>query len=533
MLFNSYEFIFVFLPLALLGFFKLAKYWGRQAAIAWLVLASLAFYGWWNPAYLVLIVSSALFNYAIGTTLSRQSPSARQGSGRRLILTLGIAANLGLLIYFKYAAFLVSTFYFFAAEGGAGNVPDILLPLAISFFTFQQIAYLTDAYYGMTREYGILYYFLFVTFFPQLIAGPIVHHKDLLPQFIRGNICKLSSRNYSIGTTIFAIGLFKKVILADAAAPYANDVFLQAHLGDGPTLLAAWAGALAYTFQLYFDFSGYSDMAIGLARMFGVRLPVNFRSPYKSSSIIEFWRRWHITLSRFLKDYLYIPLGGNRKGKVRRYINLFLTMLLGGLWHGAGWTFVAWGALHGVYLAINHGWLSLRKAFGLASEPKSWLMRGSATALTFFAVVVGWVFFRAPDFDAAIRMLSGMMGANGVALPAAIGDQLGSAKTFLASQGVMFTMGGGWEFIEMNATVFSLAIVAFLFPNTQEIMRFFRPVFMDDVKGRGIPTRAVDPRLQTSIVWRPTPVWGFAIGCVLVADILALTRISEFLYFRF
>jgi alginate O-acetyltransferase complex protein AlgI len=333
MLFNSYTFIFIFLPITLLVFFSIGGKGHHRIAIAWLVAASLFFYGWWNPAYLSLILGSILFNYAVGVALSNlQAQSSASHLTKKIILSFGILVNLFLLAYFKYANFFVDNLN--SLSGSNFHLQTIILPLAISFFTFQQITYLVDAYKGETREYNFLHYCLFVTFFPQLIAGPIVHHREMLPQFVKNTIYKFNHQHLAIGLTIFFIGLFKKVVLADGVAVYATPVFEAAEQGVMLTFFEAWAGALAYTFQLYFDFSGYSDMAIGIARMFGIRLPLNFNSPYKSVNIIEFWRRWHITLSRFLRDYLYIPLGGNRKGKFRRYINLMITMLLGGLWHG-------------------------------------------------------------------------------------------------------------------------------------------------------------------------------------------------------
>jgi D-alanyl-lipoteichoic acid acyltransferase DltB (MBOAT superfamily) len=300
MLFNSYEFLFLFLPITLLGFHLIGKQGHHRVAIAWLVGASLFFYGWWNPAYLNLMLFSILFNYSIGISLS--STLGRKLSSKT-ILTIGVATNLAVLGYYKYANFFVDNLN--ALSDSNLILHKVILPLAISFFTFQQIAYLVDAYRGKAREYSFLHYCLFVTFFPQLIAGPIVHHKDMLPQFAKDAVYKLRSKNLAIGITIFTLGLFKKVVLADGVSVYATPVFNAAEAGMILTFFEAWTGALAYTFQLYFDFSGYSDMAIGIARMFGIRLPLNFNSPYKATSIIDFWRRWHITLSRFLRDYLY------------------------------------------------------------------------------------------------------------------------------------------------------------------------------------------------------------------------------------
>ena len=347
MLFNSYFFICIFLPITLIGFFFLGQRGHHRIAIGWLVGASLFFYGWWNPAYLVLILGSVFFNFSIGVLLGNQEAVL----SKKGLLVVGIGANLAALGYFKYANFFVNNFN--VVIGSSFHLDTIILPLAISFFTFQQISYLADAYKGEIREYNFLHYSLFVTFFPQLIAGPIVHHKEMLPQFLQDGVYRPEYKNVAIGITIFAIGLFKKVCLADGIAQYATPVFQAADAGVLVSFFEAWGGALAYTFQLYFDFSGYSDMAMGLAWMFGIQLPLNFNSPYKANNIIEFWGRWHMTLSRFFRDYLYIPLGGNKRGKIRQLWNLMITMLLAGLWHGAGWTFVLWGALHGIYLVVE------------------------------------------------------------------------------------------------------------------------------------------------------------------------------------
>ena len=342
MLFNSYGFLFLFLPVTLIVFFALGqRQRSKKLAMAWLVVTSLFFYAWWNPAYLGIMLGSIIFNYTVGFVLSAEdSPLAK-----KLVLTYGIVVNLGLLGYYKYANFFVDSLN--AVFGDVIFLETILLPLAISFFTFQQIAYLIDTYRGETRELNFLHYCLFVTFFPQLIAGPIVHHKEMLPQFDRDSLYSINIRRHAVGYSIFTLGLFKKVVLADGIAAYATPAFFAADSGIELTLFEAWTGALAYTLQLYFDFSGYSDMAIGLARMFGIRLPLNFNSPYKATNIVDFWRRWHMTLSRFMRDYIYIPLGGNRQGIIGgRNANLMTTMLLGGLWHGAGWNFLFWGGLH-------------------------------------------------------------------------------------------------------------------------------------------------------------------------------------------
>lgn len=402
MIFSSLEYLLVFLPVVLLGYLWLNRH--TRAALGWLVVCSLFFYGWWEPVYLLLLLGSIVFNYVVAGQLGREVPN----SGRWLLF--GVSLNLLAIGWFKYAGFIALNL-----DMLFGLQPDwqgIVLPLAISFFTFQQVAFLVDCHRGITRDYHPLDYTLFVCFFPQLIAGPIVHHKDVIPQFeaLRGADYRI--RDLQIGVTVILLGLFKKVVIADGLAEIATPIFGQAEAGADLSAPQAWLGAIAYTFQLYFDFSGYSDMAIGAARMFGIRLPENFNSPYKSRSIIDFWRRWHMTLSRFLMEYLYIPLGGNRKGPRRRVINLLLTMLLGGLWHGAGWTFVFWGGLHGLYLVINHSWVSFggRLRATLTSQlwygPLMWL-------LCFVAVVVAWVFFRAESFTGAANMLAAMGGAQG------------------------------------------------------------------------------------------------------------------------
>src|SRR5271169_3782490 len=345
MLFNSYPFIFLFLPIVLLGYFASARF-GNLVPVIWLALASLAFYSVSNWQFVLLLLASVAFNYLIGFLLiSRRLRAA----ARLAVLAAGVTGDLLVLGIFKYAGFFVANLN---AIFSTGLTVNILLPVGISFYTFTQIAFLVDAYWGKVAHYALPHYALFVTYFPHLIAGPILHHKDMIPQFESDDSKRPNPHLILCGLIIFGIGLFKKTVLADGIQPLTALAFNQA----APSFDQAWIGALAYTFQLYFDFSGYSDMAIGISLMFGIFLPLNFNSPYKASSIIDFWRRWHMTLSQFLRDYLYIPLGGNRHGSVLRHANLMITMLLGGLWHGAAWTFVAWGALHGVYLCVNHAW---------------------------------------------------------------------------------------------------------------------------------------------------------------------------------
>lgn len=528
MLFNSYEFLLLFLPVTLFVFFRLENS-RRERGVVFLVAASLFFYGYWEARYLILIAASMLGNFAVGRTLSAAREQSRPLAGRCWLIG-GVCGNLALLGYFKYSGFLAGILNQIA--GTALHPGAIVLPLAISFFTFQQIAYLVDAHRGITSEYRFSHYALFVTFFPQLIAGPIVHHKDVLPQFGSSQSLRAHLPNISIGLSIFFIGLFKKAVIADGVAGYGTPVFDAAAGGESLDFMTAWGGALAYTFQLYFDFSGYSDMAIGAARMFGIRLPVNFHSPYKAVNISEFWRRWHITLSTFLRDYLYIPLGGNRRGKLLRYRNLLLTMVLGGLWHGAGWTFVAWGALHGLYLCVHHAWARMWRNRIPRRLLSPALSKALAWFATFLAVVVAWVFFRAKDFAAARAMLEGMAGLNGVAIPNAIAVRLGGAFDVLAGWGITAYIGGGSQFLHTWLCIALLLPVALILPNTQQLLERYAPAIRipdppSDAEIR--PLEAFCARLR----WSPTVRWAAALGILAAMGILALTRISEFLYFQF
>ena len=437
MLFNSYIFVFLFLPVVWVGFQLIGARGHHRVAISWLVAASLFFYAWWNPAYLGLIIGSMLFNYALGTQLS--SKALKQGN-RRAVLWLGVIANLGLLGYYKYANFFIDNLNLLF--GSSWDIGQILLPLAISFFTFQQIAYLVDAYRGETREYNFLQYCLFVTFFPQLIAGPIVHHKEMMPQFQQDASYRYDPKKVAQGLTLFMLGLFKKVVVADKLSLYVHQVFNAADNGVALSPVEAWYGALCYTFQLYFDFSGYADMAIGIALLFGITLPLNFNSPYKATSIIDFWRRWHMTLSRFLRDYVYIPLGGNRHGEFRRINNLLATMLLGGLWHGAGWTFVVWGGLHGLFLVINHQWQLLIRHLSMPALP--WRLGAMVGwTLTFAAVVFAWVAFRAESLDSAVLIWQSMLGMTPISDGHTLFYNELFVRTFSVTKWVVFLSGRG------------------------------------------------------------------------------------------
>ena len=527
MLFNSHVFIFLFLPLVVGGFFAVARRAGPAAARAWVIGASILFYAWWtfDPAmlatawrtggagaalrelgwqlrYVALLGALSGFTFLTGRRLAARSS--------RALLTAGVSVLLLALGWFKYAGFVGGEII--RLGGPDLGLAGIVLPLAISFFTFQKIAYLVDSHKGLTTGVTFGEFLLFVTFFPQLIAGPIVHWREVMPQWRLPEVLRPHAENFAVGITIFLIGLFKKAVLADGIALHATRSFDAAAAGATPDLLAAWSAALAYTFQLYFDFSGYTDMAIGAARLFGIILPLNFNSPYKATSIIDFWRRWHMTLSRFLRDYLYVALGGNRKGTARRYANLFITMLLGGIWHGAGWQFLLWGGLHGAYLGINHGWRAVAPAWLRAAR---W-WRPLAWGLTFMAVVVAWVPFRAVDLDAAGRILAGMAGLNGVAVPAAMARALPQ----LEALGLTAMPGGGRQFVEAWLWIAALLAVALACPNSQQIMGRMRPA-LDHDGGTG------------RLVWAPSRRWAAASAVLAALGVLSLARVSEFLYFQF
>ncbi|HEY5310273.1 MAG TPA: MBOAT family O-acyltransferase, partial [Casimicrobiaceae bacterium] len=385
-----------------------------------------------------------------------------------------------------------------------------------------QIAFLVDAHRGLAREYNILHYALFVTWFPHLIAGPILHHREMMPQFQLRATYRLDWENIAVGLTMFVIGLFKKTVIADDLAGFVTPAFNAAATGTSLTLLEAWGAALAYTFQIYFDFSGYTDMALGASRMFGIVLPLNFRSPYKATSVIDFWRRWHITLSRFLRDYVYIPLGGNRRSSVRRYVNLLATMLIGGLWHGAAWTFVIWGALHGAYLMVNHGWRWLHHRFAVAALPGGGVL---ATLVTFLAVVVAWVFFRAPDAGTAFGIIAGMAGQHGVVLPLQWQPAAGATVAWFVDHGVAFGQLAYFNRITQLNWLCFLLVFCQVAPNTQQLLAAYRPALLTPGYGELADAGA--------LAWRPNLAWLLALTAMGVLGILSIHRYSEFIYFRF
>lgn len=506
MIFNSFEFLFLFLPAVLVAYYLARRHIGHWTALSLLAGASFFFYAWWDVSrapwheltgwngeslirslwfirHVLLLLISVITNHVVARLMRRW--------GNQPLLAFGIIFNLSLLGFFKYADFLASNIN---ALTGL-DIPELGLglPLAISFFSFQQISYLVDVARRKTEPGHFFAHALFVSFFPHIVAGPLIQHHQIASQFNDTTRKDDLWDNLGVGLSIFAIGLAKKVLIAESIEPYASSLFALAERGDTPGLAAAWVGATAYALQIFFDFSGYSDMALGLARCLGFRLPVNFNGPYKSASIVEFWRRWHITLSHFLRDHLYIPLGGNRHGETRRSINLMATMLLGGLWHGAAWTFVIWGGLHGLGLTVNHYW----NKWG----PKGWFQghwRIAAIGLTFAFTTIAWVFFRAESFDGAGRILAGMFGFSGLGLEAVSTEALAW---------VIFGLGLIWSL-----------------PDTPE-------VFSDVIDEQTLKDAQIKPKPGWR--WRFTRLAALAAAALLFLSILNAWKTSEFIYYTF
>lgn len=491
MLFNSYEFIFLFLPITFGVYFWLNKKRLTQASKGWMVFASLFFYSYWNPIYLPLILGSILFNFTIGSTISRiENTVIKKRVSRKTLLTFAIISNILLLGYFKYMDFFITNANILL--NAHLDLIYIILPLGISFFTFTQIAYLIDAYRNEIKEMDYLNYTLFVTFFPHLLAGPILHHKEMMPQFDSIKNKVINYKNIATGLFIFSIGLFKKVVIADTFAVWATNGF---DISTTLNLFEAWATSLSYTFQLYFDFSGYTDMALGIALLFNIRLPINFNSPYKALDIQDFWRRWHITLSRFLRDYIYIPLGGNRTSNLRIYVNLFTVFLIGGLWHGASWMFIIWGALHGFAIVLHRLW----KQLGLTmNQYLAWF-------ITFNFINITWIFFRAKEWSGAIKVLQSMFSLNNVVLPEYLSVKLG----FLTQYGFKFSDFASNITFDTGTEVIIWLIFGFV------LVIFFKN------------------SLEKSSLFKPNVLNGFLFVSLFTIAFYKLSGHSEFLYFRF
>ena len=538
MLFNSYSFIFLFVPFTVLGYWLIGRLAaGRGPLLAWLVGCSVVFYTIWNPINLLIIAPSIGVNYwlalRIRNKLDAAEPDERAASW---LLYLGLAFNLCFLGYFKYRNFFLDSVTQMA--GMQWPLAEIVLPLGISFITFQKIAFLVDVRSRTVRDFTGLDFLIFVFFFPQLIAGPIVHYREIVPQF-KASDGKLNSRDLAVGLSLFAFGLFKKTVLADGIAPYATGVFEAAERGEPLGLFTAWLGSLAFLLQVYFDFSGYSDMAIGLARLFGIRMPMNFNSPFKAPNIIEFWNRWHITLTRFLTAYIYspvvisltrkrmaqrLPIAGNRRTKPGAFAMLIawptiLTMFLSGLWHGAGINFILYGLLHGAYLLINHAWRQWRPNWDKKRYEKIMLPWGIAITVT--AATFAIALFKARSFAGAKHSMTAMLGLDGASLPAAVLNRLGGAAGWLGQIGITEQAASGAAFASIVIWVLVLLLIALALPNSQQLLARFEPV-LDAKPGAG-------GRWQVTFSRR----WALVISTMFLAGLLSLNRVGEFLYWQF
>lgn len=482
MLFNSYEFIFLFLPITLILYFWLNRYGKNRLAKAWLVIASLYFYSYFNRMYLILIGISIGVNFIVGRRLSDDKTNILE---RRLLLIFGVVFNLGILGYFKYYDFFISNInILFGTHIG---LIKVMLPLGISFFTFQQLSFVIDMYKRYNIIYDFLDYCLFVTFFPQLIAGPIVLPTEMLPQFETEENKRVNWENMNRGLYIFSIGLAKKVIIADTIANFANAGF---DMMDKLNFVEAWLTSISYTLQLYFDFSGYCDMAMGIALMFNIILPANFNSPYKSTNIQEFWKKWHMTLGRFMTNYLYIPLGGNRKGELKTLRNLFIVFLASGIWHGAGWNFIIWGGLHGICILIHRVWKNSGRKL---NKLVGWF-------ITMNLVNIFWVFFRATTVSDAMKVIKGMFDIDSLL------KILSNPRQILEMTKVYRELAKGDLGNELNLLfiAFSMFIVFFL-KNSLDRGKKFNFKFINSVE---------------LVLY----FWG---------GVFLMTRVSEFLYFNF
>jgi D-alanyl-lipoteichoic acid acyltransferase DltB (MBOAT superfamily) len=546
MLYNSYQFIFGFLPLVLLTCFLLARYAGPGAAQLLVIAASIAFYAAWNVAYVPLLLGSIIFNY----WLAQRMIGAAEERRRRLLLVVAIGADLALLGYYKYTNYLVSTVN--SVTGSGFEVAAILLPLGISFYTFQQITLLVDVSRGQVKEFRFRDFLLFVIFFPHLIAGPIVHHREMMPQFAKAS-WRFDWHNMAVGISLFAIGLFKKTVLADGMAEHVTRIFAAAGPGRPVSLVYAWAAAFGFMLQLYFDFSGYSEMALGLARMFGIRLPMNFNSPLKSFSIIEFWSRWHITLTRFLTAYLYTPMvmaltrRRMAKGKKilagpRTTIGAFLaliavptviTMFLAGVWHGAGDQYVIVGLLFGVYIVVNHAWRMFRPRFWKGGTTSERVMRPVWSLLTLVCVSIALVFFHAETVSTAVNIVSGMAGFHGITLPTVISTRLPGLGSALSQIGVEFSGGGLNELLTILAWISVLLLVALGFPNALEMLREHDPAITDTAPSALGRAPSLIRSFDRSLVWQPTARWAAVTALLTGFGVLAMNRVAPFLYWQF
>lgn len=542
MLFNSTEFLFAFLPLTLFGFYSLGIV-SRTWALGWLILASLVFYAWWRPVNVLIIAPSIAVNFALARILLRLNEKEESPGASRAILLLGITFNVAFLGFFKYTDFI---------SGAVNDVfgtnlvlRHIILPLGISFITFQKIAFLIDVQAGRVRSFTLRDYCIFVLFFPQLVAGPIVHYREMMPQF-HAAPCRFNTENVAVGLTLLLFGLFKKVVFADNIALFVTPIYEHAAAEGGTTFVAAWMAAIGFTLQLYFDFSGYSDMALGLARFFGIRLPQNFDSPLRASSIIDFWLRWHMTLTRFLTAYIYNPLTlgltrrrlakglagfGGRNTTVGAFVYLLMfptiiTMFISGLWHGAGYGFVVWGLLHGCYLTINHGWRLIAARLWPDRQNYVRIMKPVGFILTFLSVTAAMVFFRSPTMTSAIDLVKGIVGLNGVGLPEALLGLLGPLAERLQAAGVIAESWNLPDFAKTTIWISVLTLVALACPNTLQILAPYEPALGVTAQSAKLPAGSI-------VQWNASLAWAIAVSAIAAIAVVSIGGPSEFLYWQF
>jgi alginate O-acetyltransferase complex protein AlgI len=541
MLFNSFQFIFGFLPVALVGFYVLGAR-RRDWALLWLTVASLFFYAWWRPVNVLLIAPSIFINLCLALLLQRYR--VPKPALARLLLIAGITFNVCFLGYFKYTMFLKG-----AANDIVGTdfvLTHIILPLGISFITFQKIAFLADVHAGRVGSFTIREYVLFVLFFPQLISGPIVHYREMMPQF-RAITARFNGEDAAVGLTLFFMGLAKKLLLADPIAPLVSPLYLQAAQGGSLGLIDGWIAAVGFLLQIYFDFSGYSDMAIGLARLFGIKLPFNFNSPLKAASIIDFWLRWHATLTRFLTAYIFNPLTlsatrawmatgrqpavGGRNLTAAAFVRLLMvptmiTMLICGIWHGAGYTFIIFGLMHGSYVTINHAWRQMQPRVWPGAKNHDRVLSLAGWAVTFLAVVFAQVMFRAPTVHGAFAVWGDMVGAHGASLPQGVLARMGAVGNWLRAMGVQSDASSGAVLIEGSLRVAVLLAIALSLPNTLELLAPHEPAL-------GFRPAKRENWLLRHVRWTESTPWAIGIATVAAAGILSLGQLSEFLYWQF
>jgi D-alanyl-lipoteichoic acid acyltransferase DltB (MBOAT superfamily) len=538
---HSIPYIFILLPVTLFAYFQAHLFRRYHRGLVILILSSVIYYGWAQPVVLLVLVGSLFFNFLIGRALTR---SADKETGQQsALLWLGISGNVLLLAYFKYTHFIFSVYNSMA--GTSYYFHALFLPIGISFYTFTQIMYLMDAHNGMAERYSLLHYAAYVTFFPYVLAGPMATHREIIPQLADEQTHHFHWENFSIGMTLFFIGLFKKVVFADAISDYSTPVFNAVAHGARLTFFESWFGALAYTAQLYFDFSGYTDMAIGAARLFGIKLPTNFNSPYKAVNIIDFWGRWHMTLTRFLTNYIYNPTvlavvrHRIKKGKPtiqkgQGTVGAFLmtvafptllTMFISGLWHGAGWTFIIFGMLHGIYLVLNHGWHMVKRRLRPPAHKNAVTSQCLGRVFTFIGVVISFVYFRADTLTSAHTLLRGMFLGNGVSLPKSLAGYNAPLTRYLTAHHVFFNGMTFTPFVDTVCWVLGLFVIIWAFPNSQQWLGAWEPIL-----------GSVQEPVRAPWAWKPSYLWAMVGGfmtMIALWAVIGIARPAEFLYFKF